>query len=185
MQPPRATASEDNAALRQFTYKPAGARPDYRGRWCAVSREHPARPNPPSPRRRSANCAPPLGAPVHGRLRNSLNPNSRRPDCRAHPALHIKLLYWMCHCLKVQCLWGCQGLSSKDIGTDAIYKQTEYRPYIKEMSEEMKEGLGHLKEMLQLYLQEESEDVSRLMSGLDLLHLFAKVSSQSIFFRGC
>lgn len=40
----------------------------------------------------------------------------------------------------------------------------------------MKEGLGHLKEMLQLYLQEESEDVSRLMSGLDLLHLFAKVT---------
>ncbi|KAK1170136.1 histone-lysine N-methyltransferase SMYD3 isoform X1 [Acipenser oxyrinchus oxyrinchus] len=56
---------------------------------------------------------------------------------------------------------------------------------IKEMSEEMKEGLGHLKEMLQLYLQEESEDVSRLMSGLDLLHLFAKVSSQSVFFQGC
>ncbi|MGH0153639.1 UNVERIFIED_CONTAM: hypothetical protein FKN15_052373 [Acipenser sinensis] len=29
--------------------KPAGARPDYRGRWCAVSRGHPGRPNPPSP----------------------------------------------------------------------------------------------------------------------------------------
>ncbi|MGH0136692.1 UNVERIFIED_CONTAM: hypothetical protein FKN15_066565, partial [Acipenser sinensis] len=33
---PRATASEDNAALGQLTGKPAGARPDYRGRWCAT-----------------------------------------------------------------------------------------------------------------------------------------------------
>ncbi|MGH0168262.1 UNVERIFIED_CONTAM: hypothetical protein FKN15_054091 [Acipenser sinensis] len=46
---PRATASEDNAALWQLTGKPAGARPDYRGRWCTVSRGHPDRPNPPSP----------------------------------------------------------------------------------------------------------------------------------------
>ncbi|MGH0173231.1 UNVERIFIED_CONTAM: hypothetical protein FKN15_064927 [Acipenser sinensis] len=50
MQPPRATASEDNAALGQLTGKPAGARLDYRGRWCAMSRGHPGRPNPPSPR---------------------------------------------------------------------------------------------------------------------------------------
>ncbi|MGH0136217.1 UNVERIFIED_CONTAM: hypothetical protein FKN15_068294 [Acipenser sinensis] len=34
---PRATVSEDNAALRQLAGKPAGARPDYRGRWCAVN----------------------------------------------------------------------------------------------------------------------------------------------------
>ncbi|MGH0139097.1 UNVERIFIED_CONTAM: hypothetical protein FKN15_036586 [Acipenser sinensis] len=34
----------------QLTGKPAGTRPDYRGRWCAVSRGHPGRPNPPSPR---------------------------------------------------------------------------------------------------------------------------------------
>ncbi|MGH0142674.1 UNVERIFIED_CONTAM: hypothetical protein FKN15_003027 [Acipenser sinensis] len=33
---PRATASEDNAALGQLTGKPAGTRPDYRGCWCAV-----------------------------------------------------------------------------------------------------------------------------------------------------
>ncbi|MGH0164998.1 UNVERIFIED_CONTAM: hypothetical protein FKN15_048523 [Acipenser sinensis] len=46
---PRATASEDNAALGQLTGKPAGARPDYRGRWCVVSRGHPGRPSPPSP----------------------------------------------------------------------------------------------------------------------------------------
>ncbi|MGH0186680.1 UNVERIFIED_CONTAM: hypothetical protein FKN15_022212 [Acipenser sinensis] len=33
--PKRATASEDNTALGQLTGKPAGTRPDYRGRWCA------------------------------------------------------------------------------------------------------------------------------------------------------
>ncbi|MGH0156213.1 UNVERIFIED_CONTAM: hypothetical protein FKN15_030796 [Acipenser sinensis] len=48
-------ASEDNAALGQLTGKPAVSQPDYRGRWCAVSRGHPDRPNPPSPQRRSAN----------------------------------------------------------------------------------------------------------------------------------
>ncbi|MGH0123140.1 UNVERIFIED_CONTAM: hypothetical protein FKN15_022072 [Acipenser sinensis] len=35
---------------RAATGKPAGAQPDYRGRWCAVSRGHPDRPIPPSPR---------------------------------------------------------------------------------------------------------------------------------------
>ncbi|MGH0156876.1 UNVERIFIED_CONTAM: hypothetical protein FKN15_032622 [Acipenser sinensis] len=48
--PRRATASEDNAAIGQLTGKPAGAQPDYRGRWCAVRRGHPGRPNPPSAR---------------------------------------------------------------------------------------------------------------------------------------
>ncbi|MGH0163633.1 UNVERIFIED_CONTAM: hypothetical protein FKN15_044961 [Acipenser sinensis] len=47
---PRATTSEDNAALRQLTGKPADAQPDYKGRLCAMSRVHPGRPNPPSPR---------------------------------------------------------------------------------------------------------------------------------------
>ncbi|MGH0167468.1 UNVERIFIED_CONTAM: hypothetical protein FKN15_011895 [Acipenser sinensis] len=37
---PRATASEDNAALGQLTGKPAGTRPDYRGRWCAKDTDH-------------------------------------------------------------------------------------------------------------------------------------------------
>ncbi|MGH0146986.1 UNVERIFIED_CONTAM: hypothetical protein FKN15_009118 [Acipenser sinensis] len=52
----------------QLTGKPTGARPDYRGRWCAVSRGHPGRPNPPSP---PDDAQPieihPLGAPAHGR----------------------------------------------------------------------------------------------------------------------
>ncbi|MGH0126437.1 UNVERIFIED_CONTAM: hypothetical protein FKN15_028592 [Acipenser sinensis] len=72
----------------QLTGKPAGARPDYRGRWCAVSRGHPGQPNPPSP----PDDARPierhlLGAPIHGRLWISLDSNRRRPDYRAHPAL--------------------------------------------------------------------------------------------------
>ncbi|MGH0121302.1 UNVERIFIED_CONTAM: hypothetical protein FKN15_070363 [Acipenser sinensis] len=33
---PRATASEDNAALGQLTSKPADAQPDYSGRWCTA-----------------------------------------------------------------------------------------------------------------------------------------------------
>ncbi|MGH0167981.1 UNVERIFIED_CONTAM: hypothetical protein FKN15_059367 [Acipenser sinensis] len=36
---PRATASEDNAALGQLTGNPAGARPEYRGHWCEVQQE--------------------------------------------------------------------------------------------------------------------------------------------------
>ncbi|MGH0132845.1 UNVERIFIED_CONTAM: hypothetical protein FKN15_050893 [Acipenser sinensis] len=40
----------------QLTAKPAGVRPDYRSRWCAVSREHSGQPNPLG--RRLANCAP-------------------------------------------------------------------------------------------------------------------------------
>ncbi|MGH0137972.1 UNVERIFIED_CONTAM: hypothetical protein FKN15_064949 [Acipenser sinensis] len=47
---PRATASEDNAALGQLAGKSAGTQPDYRGVWCTVSQGHPGRPNPPSPR---------------------------------------------------------------------------------------------------------------------------------------
>ncbi|MGH0161327.1 UNVERIFIED_CONTAM: hypothetical protein FKN15_047547 [Acipenser sinensis] len=47
----RAAASElQRRRTTQLTGNPAGARPDYRGRWCAVSRGHPGRPNPPSPR---------------------------------------------------------------------------------------------------------------------------------------
>ncbi|MGH0127743.1 UNVERIFIED_CONTAM: hypothetical protein FKN15_015912 [Acipenser sinensis] len=46
VQPPQSYSSG------QLTGKPAGARPDYRGHWCAVSQGHPGRPNHPSPRTR-------------------------------------------------------------------------------------------------------------------------------------
>ncbi|MGH0151545.1 UNVERIFIED_CONTAM: hypothetical protein FKN15_039898 [Acipenser sinensis] len=49
VQPPQSYSVGGQRSPGQLTGKPAGARPDYRGRWCAVSREHPGRPNPPSP----------------------------------------------------------------------------------------------------------------------------------------
>ncbi|MGH0128860.1 UNVERIFIED_CONTAM: hypothetical protein FKN15_036223 [Acipenser sinensis] len=55
MQQPQSYSVGGQRNSGQLTGKPAGARPDYRGRWCAVNRGHPGRPNPPSPRRRSAN----------------------------------------------------------------------------------------------------------------------------------
>ncbi|MGH0121503.1 UNVERIFIED_CONTAM: hypothetical protein FKN15_002452 [Acipenser sinensis] len=48
MQPPKSYSVGGQCSSRAATGKPAGARPDYRGRWCAVSRGHPGRPNPPS-----------------------------------------------------------------------------------------------------------------------------------------
>ncbi|MGH0140214.1 UNVERIFIED_CONTAM: hypothetical protein FKN15_070812 [Acipenser sinensis] len=50
VQPPQGYSVGGQRSSGQLTGKPAGARPDYRGRWCAVSRGHPGRPNPPSPR---------------------------------------------------------------------------------------------------------------------------------------
>ncbi|MGH0130263.1 UNVERIFIED_CONTAM: hypothetical protein FKN15_015605 [Acipenser sinensis] len=50
MQPPQSYSVGGQCSSGQLTGKPAGARPDYRGRCCAVSRGHPGRPNPPSPR---------------------------------------------------------------------------------------------------------------------------------------
>ncbi|MGH0119906.1 UNVERIFIED_CONTAM: hypothetical protein FKN15_059834 [Acipenser sinensis] len=49
VQPPQSYSVGGQRSSGQLTGKPAGARPDYRGRWCAVSRGHPGRPNPPSP----------------------------------------------------------------------------------------------------------------------------------------
>ncbi|MGH0138709.1 UNVERIFIED_CONTAM: hypothetical protein FKN15_067070 [Acipenser sinensis] len=49
VQPPQSYSVGGQRSSGQITGKPAGTRPDYRGRWCAVSRGHPGRPNPPSP----------------------------------------------------------------------------------------------------------------------------------------
>ncbi|MBN3276152.1 CAN7 protein, partial [Polyodon spathula] len=46
---PGAAVSEDNEAPGQLTGKPKGARSFDRGRWCAVSRGHPGRPQPSPP----------------------------------------------------------------------------------------------------------------------------------------
>ncbi|MGH0158062.1 UNVERIFIED_CONTAM: hypothetical protein FKN15_035122 [Acipenser sinensis] len=50
VQLPQSYSVGGQRSFGQLTGKPAGVRPDYRGRWCAVSRGHPGRPNPPSPR---------------------------------------------------------------------------------------------------------------------------------------
>ena len=44
-----ATQELQRRRTTQLTGKPAGTWTDHRGRWCAVSRGHPGRPNPPSP----------------------------------------------------------------------------------------------------------------------------------------
>ncbi|MGH0122346.1 UNVERIFIED_CONTAM: hypothetical protein FKN15_007946 [Acipenser sinensis] len=41
VQPPQSYSVGGQRSSGQLTGKPAGARPDYRGRWCAVSRGHP------------------------------------------------------------------------------------------------------------------------------------------------
>ncbi|MGH0122445.1 UNVERIFIED_CONTAM: hypothetical protein FKN15_004483 [Acipenser sinensis] len=46
VQPPQSYSVGGQRSSGQLTGKPAGARPNYRGRWCAVSRGHPGRPNP-------------------------------------------------------------------------------------------------------------------------------------------
>ncbi|MGH0166179.1 UNVERIFIED_CONTAM: hypothetical protein FKN15_050542 [Acipenser sinensis] len=93
----RVTASEDNAG--QLTGKPAGAQPDYRVCWCAVSRGHPGQPksfpHPPGSTRPIVKR--PLGAPIYGRQWNSLDSIWRHPGYCAHPALHTECLYWMRH----------------------------------------------------------------------------------------
>ncbi|MGH0119041.1 UNVERIFIED_CONTAM: hypothetical protein FKN15_061710 [Acipenser sinensis] len=87
VQPPQSYSVGGQRSSGQLTGKPAGARPDYRGRWCAVSREHPGRPNPPSPQTTLGQLsAAPLELPSR-RLWNSLDSNRRRPGYKAHPAL--------------------------------------------------------------------------------------------------
>ncbi|MGH0115471.1 UNVERIFIED_CONTAM: hypothetical protein FKN15_000106 [Acipenser sinensis] len=89
IQPPQSYSVGGQCSSGQLIGKPAGARPDYRGRWCAVNRGHPGRPNRPSlpPGDAQPIERRPLGAPIYGRLWNSLDLNSRRPGYRAHPAL--------------------------------------------------------------------------------------------------
>ncbi|MGH0122854.1 UNVERIFIED_CONTAM: hypothetical protein FKN15_008561 [Acipenser sinensis] len=49
VQPPQSYSVRGQRSSGQLTGKPAGARPDYRGRWCTMSRGNPGQPNPPSP----------------------------------------------------------------------------------------------------------------------------------------
>lgn len=60
---------------------------------------------------------------------------------------------------------------------------------LSDMSEEKKEGLGHLCTTLQVYLGEENHDLSQLPPGLDPISLLARVSVLSLSSpavgRGC
>ncbi|MGH0152475.1 UNVERIFIED_CONTAM: hypothetical protein FKN15_025022 [Acipenser sinensis] len=82
VQPPRSYSVGGQRSSGHLTGKPTDARPDYRGRWCALSRGHSLPPGDARPIERR-----PLGAPVHDWLWNSLDSNRRRPGYRAHPAL--------------------------------------------------------------------------------------------------
>ncbi|MGH0131601.1 UNVERIFIED_CONTAM: hypothetical protein FKN15_047934 [Acipenser sinensis] len=64
MQPPQSYNIGGQRSSGQLTGKPGGARPDHRGRWCAVSRVHPGRPKP-SPSRAALGqlCAAPWELP--------------------------------------------------------------------------------------------------------------------------
>ncbi|MGH0160582.1 UNVERIFIED_CONTAM: hypothetical protein FKN15_054661 [Acipenser sinensis] len=75
MQPTQSYSVRGQRSSGQLTGKPAGARPVYRGRWCAVSRGHPGQPKP-SPHRVVLGqlCAAPW-EPVHGWQWNSLDLN--------------------------------------------------------------------------------------------------------------
>ncbi|XP_030642992.1 histone-lysine N-methyltransferase SMYD3 [Chanos chanos] len=56
------------------------------------------------------------------------------------------------------------------------YSLAEHQSHLADMSEQKKEGLGHLCSMLRLYLREEECDLSQLPSGLDPINLLARVT---------
>ncbi|XP_043551361.1 histone-lysine N-methyltransferase SMYD3 isoform X1 [Chiloscyllium plagiosum] len=60
--------------------------------------------------------------------------------------------------------------------SEELYSVSDLQSNIKEMSEEMKGGLGQLTAMLQFYIKEEIPSVSQLPPGLSLLHLFGQVT---------
>ncbi|MGH0171115.1 UNVERIFIED_CONTAM: hypothetical protein FKN15_060635 [Acipenser sinensis] len=101
MQPPQSYSVGGQRSSGQLTGKHAGAQPDHKGHWYAVSRGHPGRPKPaptappPGGARPIVHCL--LGAPVHGQQWNSLDSKQRRPGYRVHPALHAERLYRMRH----------------------------------------------------------------------------------------
>ncbi|MGH0178107.1 UNVERIFIED_CONTAM: hypothetical protein FKN15_007887 [Acipenser sinensis] len=93
MLPPQSCSVGGQRSSRQLTGEPAGARPDYRGRWCAVSQGHTG---PPKPGGARPIVRRPLGTLVHSR-HSSLDSYRRCPGYRAHPALHEERLYQMHH----------------------------------------------------------------------------------------
>eukprot|EP00062_Callorhinchus_milii_P013242 gi/632961137/ref/XP_007896590.1/ PREDICTED: histone-lysine N-methyltransferase SMYD3 isoform X1 [Callorhinchus milii] len=69
-----------------------------------------------------------------------------------------------------------KSLSASPCSSEELYSISELQSHIKEMNEEMIEGLRHLTAMLQFYMKEEIEDTSQLPPGLNPLHLFGQVT---------
>uniref|UniRef100_UPI00398F2751 histone-lysine N-methyltransferase SMYD3 n=1 Tax=Pristiophorus japonicus TaxID=55135 RepID=UPI00398F2751 len=67
-------------------------------------------------------------------------------------------------------------LTGSPCSSEELYSVSDLQSNIKEMSEEMKGGLGQLTVMLQFYMKEELHDASQLPPGLNLLHLFGQVT---------
>ncbi|XP_067844728.1 histone-lysine N-methyltransferase SMYD3 isoform X1 [Heptranchias perlo] len=67
-------------------------------------------------------------------------------------------------------------LTGSPCSSEELYSVSDLQSNIKEMSEEMKGGLGQLTAMLQFYMKEEVHDASQLPPGLNLLHLFGQVT---------
>ncbi|XP_077095121.1 histone-lysine N-methyltransferase SMYD3 [Siphateles boraxobius] len=67
-------------------------------------------------------------------------------------------------------------LSQSKNEQEELYSIAEHQSHLADMSEEKKEGLGHLCTTLQVYLGEENCNLSELPSGLDPISLLARVT---------
>ncbi|ROJ78794.1 Histone-lysine N-methyltransferase SMYD3 [Anabarilius grahami] len=71
-------------------------------------------------------------------------------------------------------------LSQSKSDQEVLYSIAEHQSHLVDMSEEKKEGLGHLCTTLQVYLGEEYCSLSELPSDLDPISLLARVSVLSL-----
>ncbi|XP_050750884.1 histone-lysine N-methyltransferase SMYD3 isoform X1 [Gymnogyps californianus] len=60
--------------------------------------------------------------------------------------------------------------------SERLYSFSDLQSNIEQLSEEMKDGLRHLAETLQLYLKTEIQDASRLPPAIDFFQIFTKVT---------
>ncbi|KAM4771724.1 histone-lysine N-methyltransferase SMYD3 isoform 2-T2 [Rhinophrynus dorsalis] len=70
-------------------------------------------------------------------------------------------------------------LQQPDCASEELYRISDLQSHIKELNEEMKEGLGHLATALELYLKKEIQDSLLLPPGFHILDLFGKVTCNS------
>ncbi|XP_038249905.1 histone-lysine N-methyltransferase SMYD3 isoform X3 [Dermochelys coriacea] len=60
--------------------------------------------------------------------------------------------------------------------SEKLYSFSDLQSNIEELSEEMREGLRHLAQTLQLYLRVEIHDAFQLLPAIDIFQIFAKVT---------